>query len=70
MLYALLSCLYPLVLAPDTLLDAVESCFLLLHVLLVYLLPGFILLSEHLLLVGQEPLATLTVAIAFCQLVL
>ena len=52
MLYALPSCLYSLVLAPDTLLDAVESCFLLFHVLLVDLLSGFILLSEHLLLVG------------------
>ena len=70
MLYALLSRLYPLVLAPDTLFDAVESCFLLLHVLLIDLLPRFILLSEHLLLIGQEPLATLTVAITFCQLLL
>ena len=70
MLYALFSCLYPLVLAPDTLFDAVKSCFLLLYVVLINLLPGFILLSEHLLLIGQEPLATLTVAIPFCQLVL
>ena len=70
MLYALPPRLYPLVLAPDTLLDTVESCFLLLHVLLVDFLPGFILLSEHLLLKSQEFLATLTVAITLCQLLL
>ena len=52
MRYAFNLFLNSLVLAPDALLDGIESRPLLLNVLLDYFLAGFAMLPEHLLLKG------------------